>query len=69
MDSVYVLCVDGAEWEDLVVYLTLEEAIAASKKHPTVRVEVFSRTSSQGGLKPTYNFYMNGTLHSTKGSL
>jgi hypothetical protein len=62
MDHVYLLVVDGAEWEDLVVYLTLDEALEASKKHPTVRVEVFSRTTEKGGLKPTYNYYLNGTL-------
>jgi len=31
MDTVYVFTLDGAEWEDLVIYLSLEEAIAKSK--------------------------------------
>jgi len=63
MDCVYLLVLDGAEWEDLVVYLTLEEALEASKKHPTVRVEVFSRMTDRGGLKPTYTYYLDGVLY------
>ena len=59
MNFVYVRTVDGAEWEDLVIYLTKEEAIEVSKKYPTVRVEIFHR-SEKGGYVPSYNYYLNG---------
>jgi hypothetical protein len=59
MESIYVLCVDGAEWEDLVVYLTLEEALEKSKAWPNTRLEIFAK-SEKGGYRPTYTYYLNG---------
>jgi hypothetical protein len=59
MEYIYVLCVDGAEWEDIVVFLVKEEAIEMSRKCPKTRVEIFSK-SEKGGYRPTYNFYLNG---------
>ena len=61
MEYIYLLVVDGAEWEDIVVYLTKEEAIEKSKAWPNTRVEVFSK-SEKGGYRPTYTFYLNGIL-------
>ncbi len=61
MEYVYLLTVDGAEWEDIVVYLNKEEAIEKSKSWPNTRVEVFSK-SEKGGYRPTYTFYLNGNL-------
>ena len=61
MESIYVLCVDGAEWEDLVVYLTLEEALEKSKAWPNTRLEIFSK-SEKGGYRPTYTYYLNGAF-------
>ena len=61
MDIIYVQAPDGAEWEDIVVYLSLEEAIEKSKKYPKVRVELFAK-SEKGGYRPTYNYYLNGEL-------
>ena len=52
--------VDGAEWEDIVIYLSREEAIAKSKKIPKVRMEIFNKT--EDGYRPTYKFYLNGEL-------
>ena len=60
MDYLYVFTVDGAEWEDLVIYLSLEEAIAKSKKHPKVRLDIYKKT--EDGYRPTYKFYLNGEL-------
>lgn len=60
METVYILVSDGLDWDDIVVYLSVEEAIDASKKHPTNRVEIFTKTSS--GYKPTYDYYKNGGL-------
>jgi hypothetical protein len=60
MDFVYVFTVDGAEWEDLVIYLSLEEAIAKSKKHSKVRLDIYGKTAD--GYRPTYKYYLNGEL-------
>ncbi len=60
MDYVYVFTVDGAEWEDLVIYLSLEEAIAKSKKFPKVRLDIYKKT--EDGYRPTYKFYLDGEL-------
>ena len=60
MDYVYVFTVDGAEWEDLVIYLSLEEAIEKSKKFPKVRLDIYKKTPD--GYRPTYKFYLNGEL-------
>ena len=59
MDDVYVL-LKGSEWEDIIIFLSKEEAIEKSIKHPSYRVEIFSKTSK--GYIPTYNYYKNGIL-------
>ena len=61
MESIYVLCVDGAEWEDIVVYLTLEEALIKSKACPNTRLEIFTK-SEKGGYRPSYTYYLNGVF-------
>ena len=60
MEFVYVFTVDGAEWEDLVIYLSEEEAIAKSKKHPKVRLDIFKKSAD--GFRPTYTYFLNGVL-------
>jgi hypothetical protein len=60
MEFVYVLC--GSEWEDIIIYLSKEEAIKESIKHPNNRVEIFTRTNTIG-YTPTYNYYQNGELY------
>ena len=60
MDFVYVFTVDGAEWEDLVIYLSKEDAIAKSKKFPKVRLDIYKKT--EDGYRPTYRYYLNGEL-------
>lgn len=64
MEFIYVFVVDGAEWEDIVIFLSEEEAIEKSKKHPQVRLEIFSK-SAKGGYRPTYNYYLNGEYVTT----
>jgi len=61
MESVYLLVVNDAEWEDIIVYLSKEEAIEKSKQWPNTRIEIFNK-SEKGGYRPTYNFYLNGNL-------
>jgi hypothetical protein len=62
--EVYVFTPDGAEWEDLVVFIEKEEALEFSRKWPKIRVEIFSKTD-KAGYRPTYNYYMNGELVET----
>lgn len=52
--------VDGAEWEDIVIYLSRDEAIAKSKKIPNVRMEILKKTDD--GYRPTYTYFLNGEL-------
>jgi len=61
MENLYMLVGDGAEWEDIVLYATEEDAINASIKHKKIRVEVFKRDAT-GTYRPTYNYYLAGTL-------
>lgn len=62
MSFVYVLLPDGAEWEDLVILLTEQEAINASIKYPNFRVSIFTKKHDVIGYHPTYDYYKNGTL-------
>jgi hypothetical protein len=59
MDFLYLL--KGSDWEDIIIFLTKEEAIQASIKSPNTTVEIFSR--SDFGYSPTYDFYKNGVLY------
>lgn len=52
---------DGAEWEDIVVYTSKEAAIAKSLKHPKIRLEIFKQ-EDDGGHRPTYSYFLNGEL-------
>jgi hypothetical protein len=60
MDYVYILISDENSWEDMIIYLTEEKAIEASKTFPNWRVEVFIRRDND--YVPTYHYYKNGTL-------
>ena len=64
MDYIYVFVTDGAELEDLIIYLSKEEAIEKSKKCPKVRLEIFKK-SPNGGYRPTYNYYLDGVYIET----
>jgi hypothetical protein len=57
MDFVYVLLL-GSEWEDIVIFISKEDAIQESIKRPTRRVEIFNKTDK--GYHPTYTYYNNG---------
>lgn len=58
MDYVYLLIMDCASWEDIVVFVSKEEAIEASRQNPNARVEIFHKTAE--GYRPTYTYYVNG---------
>lgn len=62
--KMYVLCSDGMEWEDIVIYiLTTQEAIELSKKYYKCRIERFELSDKTGGYEPTYHYYQNGVFH------
>ena len=64
MEFVYVF-LDINNWEDIIIFLSKEDAINESKKYPNARVEIFSITN-ESGYTPTYNFYKNGELIENK---
>jgi hypothetical protein len=59
--EVYLFVVNGAEWEDIVVYTSKEDAIVKSKKHPKIRLEIFKQ-GDDGGYRPTYSYFLNGII-------
>lgn len=59
MEYIY-LFMSGNEWEDITVFLSVEEAIKTSIKYPNKRVEIFSKKTNEDGYTPTYNYYENG---------
>ena len=68
MEYLYVM-IYGYDWEDIIILANKEEAIELSKKHPTARIEIFSKKnnnlSSNNGYLPTYNYYKNGEYFQT----
>ena len=62
MEFVY-LFISGSEWEDMIIFLTKEEAIQTSISHPNNRIEIFSKNVDTIGYSPTYNYYKNGVYY------
>ena len=58
MEFVYLL-LDGSNWEDIIVFVSKEEAIKESINNPKCRVEIFSINNNNKYI-PTYNYYKNG---------
>jgi hypothetical protein len=64
--EIYVMCVDGMEWEDIVVFLLTEvEALEKSKLYPKARFERFRRSRDNDAYCPTYGYYQNGSFTKT----
>ena len=61
MEYAYLL-INANDWEDMVIIVTEEEAIQASLKYPSSRVEIFSKNADIG-YSPTYNYYKNGEMY------
>ena len=63
MELIYCLISDDC-WEDMIIYLSKEEAIEASTNNPNCRVEIFRKEKDNSvlvkGYSPTYNYYKNG---------
>jgi hypothetical protein len=62
MENVYVFLPDGHEWEDMIIYLTEEDAIKASLAYRYARVEIFKKQPNGNGYTPTYAYYEKGKL-------
>jgi hypothetical protein len=60
MEFIYVLVSKDSEWEDMVIFISVEEAIKESIKYPEQRIEIFSKSNDNAGYTPTYNYYKNG---------
>jgi len=60
MDHVYAL-ISGSEWEDIIIFLSKEDAIHASLNYPNARVEIFSKNTKSGYI-PSYHHYKKGEL-------
>lgn len=61
MEYVYLLLPNRAEWHEITVFLTEEEALQASIDHPNFRVEIFEkRENNAPGYIPTYGYFKKG---------
>ena len=60
MDYLYVF-IKANDWEDIIIFLSKEDAKNQSKKYPNARVEIFE-IDQEIGYTPTYSFYKNGEL-------
>ena len=58
MEYIYVLLY-GSEWEDLIIFLSKEDAIKESLNYPNSTIQIFSK-NDKSGYTPTYNYYENG---------
>lgn len=63
-DVIYMLVPNGAEWEDLILYLKKEDAIAASIKYYKNTVQIFKKKENDIGYEPSYSYYDKGELKS-----
>lgn len=51
---------NGGDPEDLVIFLSKEEAIDTSLKYPKIQIDIFKKAKL--GYQMTYNYYQNGKL-------
>jgi hypothetical protein len=59
IEYLYVLVNNDFDWEDIVVFISMEDAIEASIRYPKCRVEIFSKHKYAGYI-PTYKYLLNG---------
>ncbi len=62
MKYIYLLINDGVDWEDTKIFLTEQDAIQASIKYKSFRVEIFGKGKDAAYI-PTYNYYLDGKLY------
>jgi hypothetical protein len=61
MEFIYVM-INSSEWEDIVIYLSEEEAIGSSITYPNIKIEIFGKNSDYNGYSPIYSYYKDGKL-------
>jgi hypothetical protein len=59
MENVYLL-IYGSDWEDIIVFLSMEDAIKESINHPKHRIEIFNKTDKPG-YRPSYQQVLPGS--------
>jgi hypothetical protein len=62
MKFIYVM-IKSNDWEDIVIYLSEQEAIDSSLTYPNSRIEIFGVSNESNGYSPTYNYYKGGKLY------
>ena len=60
-----MLLSDNSEWEDMVIFLSKDQAINESIKFPNRRVEIFIKENES--YVPSYNYIKNGIAKQVKG--
>ncbi len=60
MDHIYVVILEGGEWEDMIILLSETEARDMSLRNAACRVEIFNRTDK--GYVPSYRYFKDGVL-------
>jgi len=63
MEKLLYILTGNSEWEDIIIYDNKEDAINASLKYPTLRVEIFKQKIDEVGYTPTYTYYKNGVIN------
>ena len=61
MEAVYMLTNDDDYLGNIIIYLTLQDAVASSIENPGKKVVIFKK--SDDGYIPTYKYYKNGKLY------
>ena len=62
MECVYMLLPNRAEWDEITIIITEEEAINQSIAFPRSRVEIFRKNNEGNSYVPTYSYYKKGEL-------
>lgn len=58
----YILVSDNFEWEDIKVYINIDEAIKVSIEYPESRIEIFTK-NEDNSFTPMYHYYKNGVYY------
>lgn len=65
LEFIYLLLEDECEWEDIIIYTTEDEAIEASKKYPSSRIEIFKKDENSR-YKPNYCYIKDGRFYGSR---
>lgn len=65
---IYLLLEDECEWEDIIIYTTEDEAIEASKKYTSSRIEIFKKDENyeNSRYKPNYCYIKDGRFYGSR---